>query len=239
MWPFFYSCLDTFNRKFRNIMKYYLLLTSVLLAMLQTEVQAQWINSFTVFPSNPTTDDTITVFVDVSFPSGSCPLDHKTVSVNGQQVSAYALHCLGVLSVICPAVDTFRIDPLPAGNYTFTYQVDAGALPIPCTPPIVAGPVDSVKFTVSPATGITEEQVPEFATFPNPASTEIRFNFNSLNERPDLAEIYTANGKQILLQRIRQKDPVVDISGLANGNYFVRFLKNNQQIGRSRFEISR
>ena len=220
-------------------MKYITILIIGLLTSFYTSVNGQWINSFTVNPANPTTNDTITVLVDVSFPSGSCPLDQKTLSVNGQQVSAYALHCLGVLSVICPAVDTFRIDPLPAGNYTFTFQVDAGALPIPCTPGIVAGPVDSVKFTVSPAVGLTEEEVPEFTTYPNPASAEVRFDFGELAVVPNFIEVYTVDGKQILLQRVSSAKPALDVSGLANGNYVVRILKDEKLIGISRFEVLR
>jgi hypothetical protein len=220
-------------------MKTFIILIAGFLILFHTSATGQWIDSFTVTPANPTTNDTITVIVNVSFPSGSCPLDQKSVSVNGQQISAYALHCLGVLSVICPAVDTFRIDPLPAGNYTFTFQVDAGALPQPCTPGIVAGPVDSVKFTVSPAVGLAEQEVPEFTAFPNPASSEVRFNLAALSYTPDFIEIYTLDGKQILLQRVSSTEPTLDITGIANGNYLVRILKDGNVVGRSRIEVTR
>jgi hypothetical protein len=92
---------------------------------------------------------------------------------------------------------------------------------------------------VSPAVGLAEEDVPEFTTFPNPASTEVRFNFGGMTIIPNYIEVYTVDGKQILLQRVSSATPSVEISGLANGKYLVRILNNEKLIGRSRFEVLR
>jgi len=115
---------------------------------------AQWIGPITISPSVPTTNDSVKIYVDCSFPSGSCDPYLASVFVGGNTIYGDALHCLGMLTVICSYTDTFAVAPLPAGNYTFHMQLNAGGGPAPCTAGIVPGPVDSVTFTVVQATGI-------------------------------------------------------------------------------------
>src|SRR6185436_13034128 len=125
-----------------------ILQTKIILVILLTAsfaVQAQWINSITRFPANPTSADTIYFYADLSFPSGNCDEHNQFSGVNGQDVYAAAVHCIGSLTFICSYTDTFKIDPLPAGNYNFTFTVLYGSLPSPCNP-TGNGATDSSTF---------------------------------------------------------------------------------------------
>lgn len=81
---------------------------------------AQFINSISTSPQQPTTSDTIYIYPTVSFGYRWVVKITQFISINGNNITASATHCLGMLTVICTTTDTFKIDPLPAGNYTFT-----------------------------------------------------------------------------------------------------------------------
>jgi type IX secretion system substrate protein len=215
------------------------LFTLVAFVCLSLNSSAQWIDSFIVTPSNPTIGDTIIVYANVSFPSGGCEEKVVTHSVLGQQVLGNSLHCLGVLSVICSTTDTFKINPLPAGIYTFVLQLNAGQSPAPCTPGINPGPVDSVSFTVSPTVSLNEVYKSEIIIFPNPTSSSIQLNLDSNVSLPVYAEVYSTGGKLILRQKINSFNQKVDISGLAGGQYIVRAIDQKQTIGQTRIEVIR
>jgi hypothetical protein len=117
---------------------------------------AQWINSFTLIPSNPTNLSQIKILANISFPSASCNDHTKSLFVSGSNIYASALHCLGPLTVICNYTDTFSIGQLAAGNYNFVLNINHGGWPSPCTPGIVPGPTDSLSFVVSVATAVNE-----------------------------------------------------------------------------------
>ena len=96
---------------------------------------------FTVDPASPTTTDNVFVYVDVMFTSGGCDLDNQGSSTSGSSSTGYALHCVGMLTVICNAIDTFNLGMLPAGPHTFSMTLSSGSGGPPCTwyrPP--AGP---------------------------------------------------------------------------------------------------
>jgi len=212
------------------------LLTMVAIAVCQF-ANGQWIDSFTVTPLNPTTNDTITVLANVSFPSGSCPLDSKNFVVNGQQIVASALHCLGAATFICSTTDTFKIAPLPAGNYSFVFQLSAGTLPAPCTPGIIPGPIDSTTFIVSPATGDFIPSNPDFLLYPNPTTQELYVEMQGVHQYPLFVEIYSLDSKLILRQQIQSSKMAVDVGGLTNGNYIVNVIGKNKVFGPSKVEI--
>ncbi|MEO8148026.1 MAG: hypothetical protein ABI723_10335 [Bacteroidia bacterium] len=87
-------------------------------------LNAQWINSLTISPSNPKTTDTIYVYADCSFSSGSCDEHSQFFNVSGNNIYSGATHCIGGFTFICGATDSFSINPLPAGNYNFIFNVN-------------------------------------------------------------------------------------------------------------------
>ena len=137
---------------------------------------------------------------------------------SGNSISADAIHCLGAASFICNDKDTFNLGLLPAGTYTFYYQVDAGMGPSPCTPGIVAGPTDSLTFVVNLASGNQELAKGIFELFPNPASNTLHLKLNS-----DLTDgayrIINNQGALVLKSMINGKSMQIDISQLSVGLY--------------------
>lgn len=189
---------------------------------------AQFIQSLTVLPVNPTTNDTITVIADCAFPAGSCDESTQTLFVAGNQVFASALHCIGMLTIICYDNDTFKIDPLPAGNYTFHFQLDAGGLPSPCTPGIVPGPSDSISFVVSPAVGMAEMITQDaISVFPNPSHNRISFSGFSDSDFPVTVSLYSVEGKRTLDAELKDQQSYIEISSLPDGPYQVSVTCNN------------
>jgi hypothetical protein len=210
--------------------KFYTAITICCL-LIPASLNAQWINSITIQPLSPTTNDTITVLADCSFPSGGCSDHTKYSSIVGTDILAGALHCLGPLSVICNFTDTFKIDPLPAGNYTFHLQIDAGFGPSPCSPGIVPGPTDFISFVVSPFTGVNEIiNQDEILVFPNPAQDQFKINGIPENEYPIVAEIFSVKGESIKVIKIDQPAQFVNIHDLNYAMYQMQIKTANDRI---------
>lgn len=186
-------------------------------------LQAQTINSITYSPANPTTLDTVYVYANCIFNSGTCDPSVSVVSPAGNIIYAYALHCLGPLTVICSSTDTFKLNPLPAGSYTFLFQVDEGFGQPACSPGIVPGPVDSVSFVVTPplSTAGLLVEITDFAIYPNPANGLLQLNVNNaiFNNTGNYFSVYAMNGQLIKRWLLKEPGSMLDISSLTNGVY--------------------
>ena len=112
--------------------------------------------SLTISPTYPTNTDTVSVYAELAFTSSSCPLDMKSYSISGNNIVASTQHCLGMLSAICYNTDTFKINPLSTGTYTFDLTLSSGFGGPPCTAGIVPNDYDTITFYVSPSTSVEE-----------------------------------------------------------------------------------
>ena len=157
-------------------MKKYLLLIAFVIYGLCAN--AQFIQGFTISPSNPNSNDHLKIMANMSFSSGGCSDHQQFSSIQGTTISASALHCLGALSVICNYSDTFAIGQLAAGNYRFIFSVNEGGGPSPCSPGIVPGPTDSISFTVSQAASISELSEENISITYNALQGKIILHFN-------------------------------------------------------------
>ena len=201
------------------------IITIVILAIASTQVNGQFILSQTIIPPNPTTNDTITILASCAFPSGGCDEHTQGQFINGNTISAFALHCLGPLTVICYYTDTFTILPLAAGNYSFIFQLDAGYGPAPCTPGIVPGPTDTLNFTVTPATGINNEITENvFSIYPNPSHENIWIRSDEKGMLKGVIEIFSVEGKLISSHELTESMQALSIIELQNGFYFVKLI---------------
>ena len=117
--------------------------------------------SLTVFPTYPTETDTVYIYASLSFASSSCPLDVKSHSILGNNIVASTQHCLGMLTAICYNTDTFKINPLSTGTYTFDLTLSSGFGGPPCTPGIVPNDYDTITFYVSSLTFALKTYVPD------------------------------------------------------------------------------
>tara|TARA_B110000046_G_scaffold129427_1_gene135907 strand:+ start:306 stop:734 length:429 start_codon:yes stop_codon:yes gene_type:complete len=89
--------------------------------------------------------------------SSGCPLDMKSHSVLGNNIVASTQHCIGIAAAICNTTDTFKLNPLAVGTYTFDLTLSSGAGGPPCTAGIVADDNDVITFNVDNSVGIEEQ----------------------------------------------------------------------------------
>lgn len=225
----------------RHLMKKKLILPVMFLATLFTQdMNAQWIQSITATPSNPTSNDPITFIVNSNFPSGDCDQSTQFVQVNGNIVEAYAIHCLGFATFICNDTDTFTVSPLPPGNYTFRLQLDMGGGPAPCTPGIIPAQTDSINLTVSLATDIGEQiSSDEIVITPNPASDFI--TIQSLTDAifPVTVKIFSIDGKIAGNFRIENSKTSIETKHLPAGFYQLQVQTAANQISNMPLIITR
>ena len=133
------------------------LVLSTIILLSYSKIMAQGsITGISCIPTNPTTSDTIYVYVNYSFSSSSCSLFSSYHNVVGNTVVASSLHCLGMLMAICNTTDTFVILPLSAGNYTFAMTLNAGFGSGGCTPGIVPTDTQTYNFSVSAIQGVPQ-----------------------------------------------------------------------------------
>ncbi len=134
------------------MMKKLLLLALVFIFSFNTRAQMSGsITNISCYPANPTTNDTIYLYVDCSFGSSSCNMLTSSHSVTGNTIFASSLHCLGMLTAMCNTTDTFMILPLSVGNYIFNMTLSSGFGGPPCTAGIVADDNQLFSFSVSSA----------------------------------------------------------------------------------------
>ena len=113
--------------------------------------------SLTISPTYPTNIDTVYIYAELAFTSSSCPLDMKSHSVLGNNIVASTQHCLGMLTTICNTTDTFKLNPLAVGTYTFDLTLSSGFGGPPCTAGIVPDDNDVITFNVVTSVGIEEQ----------------------------------------------------------------------------------
>jgi hypothetical protein len=185
-------------------------------------LQAQFIQNLRVVPVAPQVGDQVSVLVDVAFQSGSC--DEKTVGLVQTapgRFEANALHCLGVLTVICYDTDTLELGALTAGNYRVIYQVNTGFGPIPCTPGIVPGATDSIDFNVGPSTGSGEPvSAQRVKVFPNPAYGILSICGNAVDQKLNWS-LTGLNSSAIFVEGELTGSGEVNIEALPSGVYLL------------------
>ena len=194
---------------------------------ISTNSSAQWINSINMVPTNPTSIDSITFYAHVSFSSGNCDPVQKILNSSGNNVFGFTQHCLGILSFICYYTDTFIIPPLAAGNHKFIFHLESGLLPA-CIPGIVAGPTDSLAFTVSAPTGINEATTTSsFSIKPNPSNGNFILHLNKSiqNKKSQSVELFNLSGIKIETILIENENTEIK-NDLPSGIYLCR-LKND------------
>ena len=114
------------------------------------------ISSFTISPVNPNDTDTVYIYAELWFCCSNCSLEMKSHSVLGNNIVASTQHCLGMLSTICNTTDTFKLNPLAVGTYTFDLTLSSGFGGPPCTAGVLPDDNDVITFNVVTSVGIDE-----------------------------------------------------------------------------------
>ncbi len=195
--------------------------------------------SFSTLPASPTTNDVVKVVASLSFTSGGCELSDQGHTTNASRTEAYALHCLGMLTVICPNTDTFLLGTLPAGDHTFVLSLSSGGGPAPCTPGIVIDDTDSITFTVDPGVGIhnPDTKAADFSVYPNPAASSIVIDCGMRILNCEL-KITNAIGQVVHQSAINNPQSAIDVSSLSPGLYYLT-LQTGEGVAAKKFEVIR
>ena len=114
------------------------------------------ISSFTISPVNPNNTDTVYIYAELLFIQTGCQLDVKSYNIVGNNILASSLHCIGMGAAFCYTTDTFKLNPLLAGNYLFDFTLSSGAGPL-CTAGILPDDNDVISFNVVTSVGIEEQ----------------------------------------------------------------------------------
>ncbi len=195
---------------------------------------------FTIDPPAPTTTDIVKVYVDIMFTSMSCAVDNQGHSTAGSNTSAYGHHCIGMLSAICNAVDTFNLGMLPAGSHVFDMTLTSGSGGPPCTPGIVPDDQRNTTFTVTLATGISTHNLSQNITiFPNPISTTGTIQINeTLKVKNAEMKIVDVMGRVVkTISSIQSNEFTFDRDKLSDGIYFYQLVQDSTIISNGKLVI--
>lgn len=204
------------------------ILSLFVMMVMSKSVQSQFILGLSAYPQNPTTNDPVQIIAHVGFPSGDCIEKTLSFTTNQNSIQANALHCLGLATFICYDYDTFNLGTLNAGSYTFHFQLDAGQGMMPCTPGINPGPLDSLSFTVTTPTALTEIADFPVELFPIPSSGyfEIKSDMSTFEKLTEIT-VFQLNGKIMRTFSNPQPGEQFRTHGLAAGCYSVKFVTHS------------
>ena len=180
------------------------------------------ITNVTMDPLYPYSDDTIYIYVDITFSTSSCPLDTSSVQIVGTEIIASSQHCFGLLQTICNTTDTIVIMPLaPATNYDFNFFLSSGSLPAPCTPGIVTDDTLFFDFGVLDAsTRVNELEIFSFNIDPNPSSGIFKLTIPNFINNNFLFKVFNNQGAIVKEGTINKPSELFDLK-LKSGIYYV------------------
>nr|MBK9651929.1 hypothetical protein [Bacteroidota bacterium] len=223
----------------KNNFKIYIFFLTMFAMLINSDCKGQYIQSLNVWPTNPTTNDSITINAMCQFPFGGCDIKYQQQFVNGNNLYGQAMHCLGMLTVICDETDVFKFAPLPAGTYTFNFQLDATQAMPPCTPGIVPGPTDTISFVVINANSLPENSNLAINIFYTDNQLHLFSNTNEYNNQLLKIEVLDITGKILydenlmlnnnaanIRTNIHNQLVIVKVSD-SKGNYFAKKILMN------------
>lgn len=195
--------------------------------------------SFETLPASPSVNEPVKVVAHLMFTSGGCEESEQGHTTISTRTDAYAHHCIGFLTVMCPTSDTFDLGILPAGDHVFSLILTTGVAPAPCTPGITHDDMDSLTFTVTPSVGIYagNKDTFNFSIYPNPASLQLTVESVSHN-RLTAVSIYNTLGQLLLQTTISFKRETLNIAGLNSGIYYLH-LHTEKGTEVKKFEVIR
>ena len=198
------------------------------------------ITGFVIDPPAPTTTDIVKVYVSLQFTSMSCNVDNQGHSTSGSATTAYALHCVGMLSAICNTVDTFNLGMLPAGLNTFSMTLSSGFGGPPCSPGIIPDDNGNTTFTVTTATGIIDMQNSKnISLYPNPLHTNATIKIDPAVKLTNAElRITDVMGRVVkIIRSIQTNEFTFEREKLSDGVYFYQLIQDNEMIAKGKLVI--
>lgn len=196
--------------------------------------------AFTIDPPSPTTTDVVKVYVDLMFTSMSCDVDNQGHSTAGSTTSAYAHHCVGMLTAICNTIDTFNLGMLPAGSHLFDLTLTSGSGGPPCSPGIIPDDQRNTTFTVTTATGIVDMQNSKnILVYPNPLHTNATIKIDPAVKLTNAElKITDVMGRVVkTISSIQTNEFTFEREKLSDGVYFYQLMQDNEMVAKGKLVI--
>lgn len=198
------------------------------LILFSFNVSSQVIDSMKMIPQTPTAADTLTFYVYSTFFSGIGLNCHGTneYSFENNIIASSSLHCIGVSTTVCSDVDTFKINPLPEGEYTFIHNLFKGlGIGIPCESFGGVQDIDSLTFSIGATLGFTA--FPNIINlpivFPNPFTEKCILKFNSPTSECKTLEVFDVSQRFIFQKNITdEKEVELDFTHYPAGIYYLK-----------------
>lgn len=194
---------------------------------------SQIIDSITYSPQNPGAGDTVNIYCYVQYPNQGCQLVEQDYYFGPGAVFLRAFHCMGILTVLCPTIDTFKVSIDYPGTYEFYYMPGFIADSINCTFPILQNgdtipypfAIESISITFSDSTAsvnqIQNSKEKNWKFYPNPASNKLTIIQEA--QEDSKIEILSASGRLIKVFQTNKIIEEMDISSIPSGLFFIHF----------------
>lgn len=207
-------------------MKHFILISIFILGLGLYLSRAQSINQISIYPSHPSSHDTVHLISDFSY-YGNCTYGLVSAAVlqNDSVIEIYPEYCGYGASTLCHAVDTFTMGVLGEGNYNIILEYHQGT--------VCAGGFDAViaSFDTSLYIGALSVNnldaiVADVRIYPNPTKDYLNIEIN--NSESAQIKLLTVSG-QLLIEKAFIRQTKLDLTGLAERSY-VLMIVNNRSI---------
>ena len=198
---------------------------TLLAILLKGTLVAQTVNQISIFPPNPTENDTILVISDLSY-RGNCAfgLVYSYTDVTGSTVRIFPTYCGYWDTTLCNSVDTFKIGPFPNGDYDIRIQYHQGSICPISNFDATIHEVDTM-LTVGGVTATLPEANPGFLVkiYPNPANNHLFIHSAYFTERQTgQLKITNVFGQQVFQSKIAQNQLAINTAEWKEkGIYFI------------------
>lgn len=185
--------------------------------------QAQVVNQITLLPTNPSSSDTLSVVTDFSY-FGNCSfgLVGYYYYLLDSTIHILPTYCGYGDSTWCTSVDTLKLEPYPANNYTISIEFHQGSIcPFSHFDATIAQ--FDTSLIISAPSGINTINGPddEISIFPNPTSEKV--NVLIKNRDVEFIALYNSLGKFIE----KYSTSTFSIANLSSGVYWLRIFAND------------
>ena len=184
----------------------------------------QYVNNVTIYPPNPTSNDTVMVVSNFSY-FGNCSfgLVNTQIMQLSSVINILPEYCGFGDSTLCNAMDTFSLGVLPIGNYTINIEYHQGTICGGGFDTIIAYFDTTVQIaTITSGSLISKDE--KITIFPNPTNSYIKIK----SKEPIKAiKLFDKAGKET---RVVINNESIDIRSLSPGLYFLKIQLKNGAI---------
>lgn len=181
-----------------------------------TQTIGPTIDSLTIIPTNPTTNDTVKVIGHTNFLTGTCFLIGSSINFNNETITVGVSHYIGGWPGICNSIDTLTIGKLNAASYELHYLLSDTLGP-------TTHDIDTIMFTVQQLNKLqlTDNSDEILKIYPNPTTTELNIDLNTLLTNKYQFDFYSVLGQKIKTVNTDEDSVSIDISNFKDGVYFI------------------